>query len=98
MSFEIFGPGAVGTMHDARKRAEAKRAARAEQDQLLIAALGHQAGRRWLERMLEEEARRPSYVPGDSFDATAWREGRKAILRETLAQLDRALQPDQMED
>jgi len=39
------------------------------------------AGRRFLE-LLRQEEDRPSYQPGDTFDAVAFREGRKSVLRD----------------
>lgn len=60
-------------------------AARRAQDTTL--ALGPHAAGLLRERLAAEGA---SYRPGDSFDLAAWREGRKAILAELLAELDQA--------
>jgi hypothetical protein len=51
------------------------------------AALGHQAGRVWLQERLAEADARPSYRPGFTFDQVAYEEGRKAALREIAAEL-----------
>ena len=66
---------------------------RQAQRDALVAALAHPAGRAWLDAMLAAEYARPSYVPGDTFDAAAWREGRKALLREIAEQMHRATNP-----
>lgn len=48
---------------------------------------GTQAGQAWLAMMAQHELARPSYRPGDAFDHVAYREGRKALLREIAATL-----------
>jgi hypothetical protein len=66
---------------------DAERRAQAVSTGATRAALGHPAGRAWLQaRLLQEEAR-PSYLPGRCFDEVAWREGRKALLREIAREL-----------
>jgi hypothetical protein len=57
----------------------------------LLAALGSPIGIRWLELRLAEEAGRPSYMPGDDHATTAWREGRKAMLRDLYQELKAAM-------
>jgi hypothetical protein len=42
--------------------------------------------RAMIEELLAHELRQPAYSPGQSFDATAWREGRRAMLMD-LARL-----------
>lgn len=91
MTFNPFDPAAPATLAEQRaqeateRQAEARRAA-------TVAALGHPAGRAWLADRLAEETARPSYSPGATFDLVAYREGRKAILRDLAADL--APQPD----
>lgn len=59
---------------------------------MLVALLfNNEIGRKWLADRLAAEP--PSYAPGDGFDLVAWREGRKALLRELQAELDEATRP-----
>lgn len=53
--------------------------------------LGTPAGRAWLTRRQQAEQATPSYQPGDRSDVVAWREGRKAMLRELQQELDTTL-------
>lgn len=67
-------------------RAEAqKREAEAAQ---LRAALGHPAGRAWLNAMIERLDAQASYRAGDSLDVVAWHESRRQMLRELRRALD----------
>lgn len=68
-------------------------AAAKDRDDALLAALAHPAGRAWLDRTLAAEFARPSFVPGDAFADAAFREGRKAILREIAERLHRLTTP-----
>ena len=61
------------TEHDAKRR---------EVGELMRQA----AVRRAVTLMLEMEQRRPAYQPGDAFEVTAWREGRRAALTDMLRQ------------
>jgi len=76
-----------------REISDAQQRQRQARQHALVAALGHPAGRAWLDAMLAEEYRRPSYMIGDSFDAVAYRQGRVAVLRELAEDLHRATQP-----
>lgn len=60
---------------------------RQAQAQDLARALGGPIQRAALEQLIAEEEARPSFLPGDVFEDTAWREGRKAMLRDLLRQI-----------
>ena len=49
---------------------------------LTRAVFGAGPGAAWLAMMQADAAAQPSYQPGDTFDQVAWREGRKALLRD----------------
>lgn len=90
--FDVFKqtPGGMINLPEMVKRdREAREAAQAA----LLAALGHPAGRAWLDARTAAEWARPSFVPGDNHADTAFREGRKSILREIAEQLHAASQP-----
>lgn len=89
--FNVFAPLPTGDTWPARAEREAKQRA-AERD-ALVAALGHPAGRAWLEARTAAEWARPSFMPGDNHADTAFREGRKSILRELAEQLHIASLP-----
>lgn len=57
----------------------------------LLAALAPPAGQRWLELRLAEELAQPSFLPGDDPATVAWREGRKAMLRDIQQELKAAM-------
>jgi hypothetical protein len=88
--FDVFAPtqGAVTP----EQRNMLRRQHQAQQDATL-AALGSPAGRAWLDAILAREYARPSYIPGDDFASTAYRQGRIAVLREIAEQLHAASQP-----
>jgi hypothetical protein len=87
--FDVFAPaGAVAPAQEAQRA----RQRQAQQDAIL-AALGHPAGRAWLDRVLQQEYARPSYLPGDDFPGTAYRQGRIALAREWAELLHAASQP-----
>jgi hypothetical protein len=48
------------------------------------AAFATPAAKAWLRARYLEEVTRPSFSPGMDFETVAWREGRKAILRELV--------------
>ena len=81
--YSPFDPApAQAIVEDARQR---------ERRALLLAALGHPGGTRWLELRLAEENGRPSFMPGDEPADVAWREGRKAMLRDLCQELKTAM-------
>jgi hypothetical protein len=88
--FNVFAATPGGVTPD--QRARLLKQSRAQQDATL-AALGSPAGRAWLDGLLAREYARPSYVPGDDFASTAYRQGRVAVLREIAEQLHAASQP-----
>ena len=51
------------------------------------AVLGNQAGRAWLAARLAHEQARPAWQPGMTIDAVAFAEGRRAMLRDLLAEI-----------
>lgn len=87
--FNVFTPQADTWPARAERQAKQREAQQAS----LLAALGHPAGRAWLDALLAREYARPSYVPGDDFAGTAYRQGRIAVLREIAVQLHAASQP-----
>lgn len=64
--------------------ADAARAAR----EAVRAALAHPAGRAWLRGAIARADAAGAFRPGDALDTVAWREGRRALLRELAAALD----------
>jgi hypothetical protein len=88
--FDVFAATPGAPTPDQRARQAKQR--QAQQDATL-AALGHPAGRAWLDALLAREYARPSYVPGDDFASTAYRQGRISLAREIAEQLHAASQP-----
>ncbi|MBR0651349.1 hypothetical protein GXW78_16875 [Roseomonas terrae] len=87
--FNVFDPSAPGGAEQAQRAQQARQ----QRHAAVHAALSHPAGRAWLNAMLAEAYARPSYAPGDTFDAVAYREGRTAVLREIAQDLHAADQP-----
>lgn len=85
MSFDPFNqPFDLAAVKTLQAEEAQTRRARSED---LKRALGHGAPRAALEQLLREEESRPSFIPADTFEDTAWREGRKAMLRDMLRQI-----------
>lgn len=92
--WDPFAPAVqTGIAEQMRRKAEEDRRARLA---LVAAIFAPPHARAWLEQRLAAEP--PSYQPGDAFDLVAWREGRKALLRELQAELDEATRPRPQED
>jgi hypothetical protein len=82
-------PGSFNPYHFRRDIKERARGLSfAEQAQ---AALNTPQARAFLEELQRREEARPSYEPGLPFDTVAWREGRKALLRQIVTALNTAL-------
>lgn len=76
------------------ERARAENDARLARYTATRAALGHPAGRAWLQARLAEELARPSYEPGLPADQVAFREGRKDLLRELEREISTPIHQD----
>lgn len=92
--WDPFGPRrAEAARRQQAELAEQRRARLAD----TAAVFGTPHGRAWLERRAQAELAAPSYQPGDTFELVSWREGRKALLRELLNELDEATRPSAAE-
>jgi hypothetical protein len=60
---------------------------------LVAAVFAGPAGQAFLRVAVARAEAAPSYQPGDTFDQVAWREGRKAALRQLAIDCQRATQP-----
>lgn len=83
MSWDVFAPlgGPVINMPEEARKREADAAE-------LRAALGHPAGRAWLDRAIAKLDARPIYTPGVTLDMAAFREGQRQLLRDMRAAIN----------
>jgi len=86
MTFDPFDRDAYRRAVAEKRAADEARSARLAD---LRAGLGHPSALAALRRLLAEEEARPSFRPGEDqqLTTTTWREGRKAVLRDLLAEL-----------
>lgn len=76
----------------AQRAADAER--RRDRQDLVLSALGHPAGRAFLDARLAQEVRRLEFREGDSHAALTHQLGRVSLLRDLAAELARASAPD----
>jgi hypothetical protein len=70
------------------------RAQRREQQDAILQALGHPAGRAFLHARLAAETNRLRHRPGDAHPDLTYQLGRVEMLRDLVNELARASQPD----